>query len=153
MLLSILIPTYNRVHDLSYNLQLVEEIIIKKSLQDKISIIISNNNSSDATDEMLKDYLKISKLHILYFNQQENIGLEKNSLFCLSKSNSDYVMFLSDDDYLSEEYIYAVINTILENRNISCIVPSFVPILPDKAQLSTGKNSSVLILFGIVCML
>jgi glycosyltransferase involved in cell wall biosynthesis len=62
MLLSI--PTYNRVHDLLYNLQLLEKMIIKKNLEEKISIIVSDNNSSDSTGEMLKEYSKTSKLHI-----------------------------------------------------------------------------------------
>jgi hypothetical protein len=39
MLLTILIPTYNRANDLFYNLQLLENIIIKTNLKNKIAII------------------------------------------------------------------------------------------------------------------
>jgi glycosyltransferase involved in cell wall biosynthesis len=112
MLLTILIPTYNRVNDLLYNLRLLEPIIIKNNLKYKIAILISDNNSSDSTGQIVSEYLKTSELEIRLFNQTENIGLEKNALFCLAKATSEYIMYLSDDDYVREEYVCTVINTI-----------------------------------------
>ena len=80
--IDILIPTFNREKDLNKNLKILTDIIISNNLSDSINIIVSDNNSEDKTEDILKHYSNTFNW-IFYFKQEENIGLEKNAVFCL----------------------------------------------------------------------
>ena len=92
--LEILIPTYNRVKDLEKNLKILKDYIIKNKFLSEIRIIISDNNSTDSTEKMILELKKDEVLNklIKYNKQIENIGLEKNALDILSKSEAEYIM-------------------------------------------------------------
>lgn len=134
--LDILIPTYNRSIDLVYNLSIIEDIVVKGEWNDRVSIIVSNNCSTDTTDSDVRKFINKSSLNIIYYVQKSNIGLENNALFCLEKADADYVMYLGDDDYLNFEYFKKVMNGIDEIDNLGCILPSRIGITPSKELLS-----------------
>lgn len=128
-LLSILIPTYNRVYKLKKNLEDLIIYINNLSINKEIEIVISNNFSSDDTDIIVQECIDKNKnIYMKLYNQEKNIGLEKNAVYCLEKANGKYVMYIGDDDYISEEYLSKVISYIKDNKNISCIIPSFCEI-------------------------
>src|SRR5882762_7180605 len=105
MLLSILIPTYNRCSFFLKNLYILRECILGSSMSKDVEIIISNNCSTDKTDEAVTEFQsKRLDVHCNYFLQSKNIGLEKNALFVLSKAKGMYVMYVGDDDYIDYEY-------------------------------------------------
>lgn len=121
-LLTILIPTYNRANDLRKNLESIITIINENSLTEEVSIIVSNNKSTDNTCEVIKSFLEYN--FFKYYEQPRNVGLEKNALFTLAHAESKYVMYLGDDDYFSKDYLLAVIS-LVKCDNIHCIVPSW----------------------------
>lgn len=125
MLLDILIPTYNRIEPLKRNLELLISYITKLECKDKISIIISDNFSTDSTFEELNKLKSNTDVKISFYRQIENIGLEKNAVFVLSQANAKYVMFLGDDDFLQFDYLREVVEH-LESGNLTCIIPSFL---------------------------
>lgn len=138
MNLTILIPTYNRANDLMYNLRMLEDYILRHSLEKVISVLVSNNCSSDNTGILLTEYEKKSSISLTIYHQTKNVGLEKNALFCLEQATSDFVMYLGDDDYLDERYLVAVVKSIEEIDSLTCVIPSFVGILPNKEVLPFG---------------
>lgn len=140
MKLSILIATYNRCMDLSYNLKLLENYILNNSLQDTVSILISNNASTDNTKKIIDTFRQTTSVLCETFDQSSNIGLERNVLFCLNHAISDFVMFLGDDDYIDERYLLAVLKAIAEVKDLGCVIPSFVGITPDKQVLPMGRD-------------
>lgn len=141
MLLTILIPTYNRVNFLKKNCLSLVEIINKHQLSDKIKIIISNNQSPDATEIFLDEFSKNSNINIDIIHQKENIGSVKNVLFLLDKSTTEYIVFLGDDDYLHEQYLPTVIKLISEkSSNISSIIPSNLAISEDGEILGFSRD-------------
>jgi abequosyltransferase len=129
MIISILIPTYNRASSLDHNLKILSSILCDDIFKIKVCIIISNNASSDNTNLVVGKYA--NTLNIKYFSHRENIGLEKNALFVLKQANTPYVMYLGDDDYISKNYLRSVLYLIEQNENIRCIVPSWQGILLD----------------------
>ncbi|MBK5719453.1 glycosyltransferase family 2 protein [Dysgonomonas sp. Marseille-P4677] len=137
MLLTILIPTYNRCNDLLYNISLLEGFILSNSLEERVDIIISSNNSEDETKQKVTSFIKNTNIKITLYNQEANIGLEKNVIFTLSKAISEYVMFLGDDDYIDEEYLKRVICIISSEKDVHCIIPSFIGIKLDKTVIPT----------------
>ena len=143
MLLTILIPTYNRAKDLDYNISLLERYVSENNLKDKVSILISNNFSQDNTIEVVSDHIHKGLVRIEFYSQETNIGLEANALFCLGNTTSEYVMFLGDDDYLDERYLLKVIDVLSTNKKIHCIVPSFLTISKEKQLLKGSRDLDV----------
>jgi glycosyltransferase involved in cell wall biosynthesis len=86
-MLSICIPTHNRSEFLRWTLD--------KLLNDfpQSEIIISDNNSSDATRFMWHESAK-------YIRQTKNIGAFPNMRAALLEATGEYAVFCADDDYL-----------------------------------------------------
>lgn len=127
MILSIIIPTYNRSNYLILNLQRLTDSIRRLRKFSEIEIVISNNHSIDNTDELIKEFIKSNpSFNISYYKQESNIGLEKNVLFVLDRAQGNYVMFLGDDDYISKEYLIEVLEKINLNTDTKVIIPSFI---------------------------
>lgn len=141
MLLTILIPTYNRKDDLIFNLSVLDGIIMRNSLQDRVNIIISDNCSTDTTTLSVKKFIENSNVEILYFRQQQNFGLERNVLSALSYAVSQYIMYLGDDDFLDEKYLTTVYDLLENNKNIKSIISSTQGITPDRELIkNSGKD-------------
>lgn len=101
-ILTIAIPTFNRYKILKENLEL-----IFKDLNDDIQVIVSDNHSTDYTEIVCQEFKKHKNFQ--YFRNEKNIGYDANVLNAFNKSNSKYVWFLSDDDFVDNniiEYIY-----------------------------------------------
>lgn len=141
--LDILIPTYNRIEDLKKNINFLYNYIKKNSYESSVKIIISDNASQDNTYNEIVELCQNNnslKNIIKLFKQDKNIGLEKNALFTLEKSESDYIMYLGDDDYISENYLKEVIIKLSNNREIGVVIPSFYNILPTGEKLNVGRD-------------
>lgn len=129
MKLSILIPTYNRSLFLKKNLDLLNSHVHQGNFITEIEIVISNNNSSDNTDEILLEFQKQhNDIQLRYYLQKGNIGLEKNALFVLKEAKAEYVMYLGDDDYIDFEYLDGVLKHLKNSKNIFSIIPSWVAV-------------------------
>lgn len=141
MVLSILLPTYNRSKDLNKNLKNISDQIRSLDLYNKVEIIISNNCSTDDTAIVCSKYIESNRdIRIQYYLQEKNLGIELNSIFTLSKSTAEYILFLGDDDFFSIEYLYCVMDTICSNKQIGCIISSWQGIYSDGSLASAKRD-------------
>jgi len=108
-ILTIAIPTYNRAK------------YLKKCLQsalsycgDDIQIIVSDNNSSDETFEVVTSFMHDQRL--IYHKNEQNIGPLDNFYLLIEKSKSEYVFFVTDDDYLLPGSVEVVLEFILQKK-------------------------------------
>jgi abequosyltransferase len=138
MLLDILIPTFNRAEFLKKNIAMLADWIEELKCKDKVNIIISDNCSTDLTFEIALSLQKKFDINLDLYRQDENIGLEKNTVFVFSKATSEYVMFLGDDDFLDRNYLKHVLNYI-EKRFYTCILPTFLSKTVDGRVLGGGR--------------
>jgi glycosyltransferase involved in cell wall biosynthesis len=143
MLLSILIPTYNRANYLEKNLYMLEKYITNNNLVDDVKIIVSNNHSQDNTKDILDKFSKRDKIKIDIYHQEDNLGLERNVLFVLSKAKSEYVITLGDDDYLNEKYLINIINKLKTNQEIYCVIPSIKGLNPEGNIINSGRDLNI----------
>lgn len=69
-------------------------------------LIISNDNSTDNSDIIIKNYLKnhIYKDKVNYINNERNIGMMPNFINTLEKCKGDYVAICEGDDYWIDKY-------------------------------------------------
>lgn len=91
--LTIAIPTYNRCELLRQTLNSVIS-----QINPNIEILVSDNGSSDETEDMMKEYCK--NHNVCYYRNDTNLGMDNNFLKCLKNSNGEYIHLLSDDDIL-----------------------------------------------------
>jgi len=108
-LVTIGIPTYNRS---KYLKEAIESAL--NQTYPNIEIIVSDNASTDDTQEMMKQY--ISNPKVKYFRQKENIGIPGNWNTCLNMSNGKYFLLLNDDDVLEKEAIEILISKFKDKR-------------------------------------
>ncbi|MGP8321445.1 MAG: glycosyltransferase family 2 protein [Methanosarcinaceae archaeon] len=137
-LLSILILTYNREKEVIYNIKLLDEYINKLNISDDVEIIVSDNCSTDNTFKEIEELSNGLNTKITLYRQGKNIGLEKNALFVLEKSDAKYVMYIGDDDYIQKEYLKSVVEKV-KQQDLSCIVPGILAVTKNN-EIIRGKN-------------
>ena len=99
MLLSICIPTFNR---LPYLKEAIDALLpqIEKTMPGQVEFLVSDNCSTDGT----ADYLAAMQSNRLRFWTNEvNIGGDRNFLKCISEARGDYVWLVGDDDLVAHD--------------------------------------------------
>lgn len=118
--LTIGIPTYNRSSQLAESLEHITKIITKNSLNNDVEIFISNNASTDNTEEMVKSFQK-NYQNIRYAKNDVNLGYDRNVDKVLTEARGNFCWTLSDDDYINDESIVYILSIIKENPNVAYI--------------------------------
>lgn len=98
MILDICIPTYNRCDVLIENLSILMKIKSKSKFT--INIIISDNNSTDKTVECVTEQFGSA---VKIFQNNINVGVNRNIAKVLQYSEGDYAWLLGSDDSIFKE--------------------------------------------------
>jgi len=107
-LLTVFIPTYNRVSSLSITLN----SLLPQSDALSVPVLVVDNASSDATRSLLEE-LQANHSCLAFMSRRFNIGGEGNIVSAVSQITSDYVWILGDDDLASPN----ALSTILDDLN------------------------------------
>lgn len=91
-MISILLPTFNRVESLKLQVQ----NILDSSVLDNFSLTIVNDGSNDGTQEYLDSISDKSNIRIIH--NDKNLGYSKTLIKCLSLCSTEYMLWLTDDD-------------------------------------------------------
>ncbi len=144
-MIEILIPTYNRSKYLVKNILHIDTLIKKEDLGGKFRIMISNNDSTDDTNLALEQVKNKVGIELVIYQQETNVGLEKNAIFILENATSDYVIFLGDDDYFPDGYLTKLLN-ISNFNEYGVVIPGVSSltqdgvITPARADLKTRSH-------------
>jgi glycosyltransferase involved in cell wall biosynthesis len=119
-LVSICIPTFNGDRFITETL----ESVLNQTYR-PLEIIISDDNSSDRTLEIVHSLLDIhlesdSDLQIR-IHAHERLGLAKNWNFCLETSTGEYIKFLFQDDLLQPECVAEMVKLALQDDQIGLV--------------------------------
>lgn len=115
MLLSICIPTYNRVDSLNDCLNSI--LIADKNQKNlKYEICISDNGSVENTDTIVDAYK--SKLKIKYNKNEKNLGFALNALKTVSMSEGKYIWMIGNDDLLMPNSLNKLDKIFKENTDV-----------------------------------
>ena len=98
-LVSIGVPVYNGEEFIEKRL----ESILNQTFTD-FEVIISDNASTDRTQEICKKYEKNDK-RIRFFQQEKNCGLFHNYEFVLNHANVKYFVDANVDDLWHEDFL------------------------------------------------
>lgn len=117
---SIIIPTFNREN---YLYQAIESALNQD--YPNVEVIVSDNASTDNTEESVKKYLVDSRFK--YFRNEKNLGMVGNQRRGLFEySCGDWGLVLDSDDYLCDNsYISKAVKLIEENKNVVLVHANF----------------------------
>lgn len=107
--LSIAIPIYNGSRYIEKTL----DAILK---QKNFDLVISDNNSTDDTKKILKNYSKKYQNITINYNS-ENIGFDLNIRKCVELCKTEYVWLLTDDDLIRHDAV-EIVNSIIRNKGL-----------------------------------
>ncbi len=115
-ILTIAIPTYNRVHYLNACLKSLKEALPNNC--NELEILVIDNDSTDNTEEVVNN---IKKMDIKYIKNNTNIGPDENFKKCIIKANSKFVWLFGDDDIFFKDSIEFILSIIKNNNNLGLI--------------------------------
>lgn len=109
-LISICIPTYNRADVLIKSL---ESYVNCNGFDDEIEVIISDNASTDKTQEVGEEYAS-KYANVKYFRNEENIR-DKNFPLSLERATGEYLKLMKDNLILSKNGLIYLKDAIRQN--------------------------------------
>ena len=122
-LLTIAIPTYNRLKYLKQLLPcVVKQVKDVNAEKDKVEIVISDNASSEDYYTYCSSFIDAdSNIDIRYFRNNKNLGSERNFAKAISRAKGKYVWLIGDDDILLSNAVTSVLEAA-ENWEPSMII-------------------------------
>lgn len=108
--ITISIPTFNRPDTLK---DAVDSALNQRGHDDFCVLVVDNNPMEDTETTRLMEAYHSKKL--LYFKNNENIGMFGNQNRCFEIPKSEYVVLLHDDDMLLPNYLYEC-DRVLDDR-------------------------------------
>ena len=103
ILVSVIVPTYNQ----SEYWELTLLSIINQKTNFHYEIIISNDASTDNSDNVIQDIIKTKvnneNISIKYFNHENNLGMIKNWMFYIKQCKGKYIAVCEEEDYWIDE--------------------------------------------------
>ena len=116
--LSIIIATFNREKRLKKSLPL-----LLSEDSDQYEFIIIDNNSSDKTQQLVSSFSKKDN-RIRYFKNHSNIGANRNYYRGYLEAKSNWICFMTDDDYVQPGFLSELIKIIDKNQDCGLIINS-----------------------------
>ena len=111
-ILTIGIPTYNRAEYLNICLS---NICKEVGNDDRVEIIVSDNNSNDNTEQIVKNYMDIYG-NISYHKNNENLGFDKNIRNIYNTSKGEYIKLHGDDDFYNQGSFNYILKILTSNN-------------------------------------
>ena len=112
MKISICIPHYNRIDYLIKSLEIIE-------LQNyrNFEVVISDDCSTDNSEESIKNYISRSNCHFVYYRFISNQGYDRNLRKSMELATGDYCLILGNDDTLANENVLTKLFVFLGANN------------------------------------
>lgn len=92
--------------------------LLNQTFQD-FDVVIHDDQSSDSTLEILREYSNRDKRFNIYHNR-ENLGCIKNYNNCVSLAQGTWIKFLNHDDFLAPQCLEKMVQATAQNVPIIC---------------------------------
>jgi hypothetical protein len=111
-MVSIGVPTYNRAQSLERTL-----LSLRAQTYPSIEIVISDNASTDETHALCIRH-RTEDARVRYLRQTTNIGAEQNFATVLKEARGELFMWLSDDDWLDDDYVDRCARVLIDRHDV-----------------------------------
>lgn len=112
--LSVIVPTYNRSELLR---RCLASVLAEQSV--KMEVLVADNASPDDTQAILASF---ADARLRYWRHETNVGIEKNILSLLKKARGEWVLCITDDDYLLPGGLRCLVAMAREDRSLGVIL-------------------------------
>jgi glycosyltransferase involved in cell wall biosynthesis len=131
---TILIPTFNRV-------KLLKRAIasVTRQTYSQLNIIVCDNSSTDETELIVRDLANFDN-RIIYLRHPSNIGGLENFRYAFSLVKTPFFCVLSDDDFLTKDFIFDSVKVLQENTNVGFVIQNSLWINELGELISTGGH-------------
>ena len=121
-LISICVPTYNRPFELKRMLESIDS-----SKVEDFNIVISENCSTrqKETREQVEDFKLKSPYEVHYYENEQNVGYDKNIRALVKRATGKFIMFFSDDDIFMPGALDKFIAFVYEHQDVGYILRSY----------------------------
>lgn len=113
MKISICIPQYNRIEILLSNLQIIE-----KQTYNFIEVVVSDDCSTDDTQEKILNLKDAYRFPIKYFRFGQNMGYDRNFRKSMELATGEYCFILGNDDTLFEPETVSKLAEFLQQNDL-----------------------------------
>jgi hypothetical protein len=114
-LVSVGVPTYNRADSLRRALGSV-----LGQTHRRLELVISDNASNDATEQLCRS-LAAGDERVRYLRQPVNAGPTANFNRLFEEMRGEYVMVLSDDDWLDDGYVASCLRELIADPELALV--------------------------------
>ena len=127
-LVSICIPSYNRPVELRRLLDSIDSTQV-----DEIEIVICEDKAPKREEvrAQVDDFKKRSLYQVVYIENEENCGYDKNLRNLINNANGEFVIFMGDDDMFIPGQLDGYLNYISQNRDCGYILRCYKNIYKD----------------------
>lgn len=112
MKISFCIPQYNRIQYLLKNLD-----ILSRQTYDNIEVVISDDASTDDTEEQIEKYKLTYRYPLSYYRHSKNVGYDANLRKSMELATGDFCFLLGNDDTIPEKDSIRQLVLFLEANN------------------------------------
>jgi len=113
--LSIVIPTFNRCYLL---MDCVESIIVSsQGFEDRFELIVSNDASTDETEEVVRTLQDKYPL-IKYIRNEKNLYTDKHFTKIIENANFEFFWIIGDDDKITKNAMQEVFKQLDNDKNL-----------------------------------
>lgn len=140
--LAIYIPTWNRPNELKVQLTALRHQV--NEFQDRVTVIVSDNNSTDLASKEVQEWIKELEWVTLR-RRPSNIGANANIL-CgfLEGSDESYIWVLADDTTVSDNALRNIFGAIASEPDIVALYDDDQRSLPGTLRFSSANVQTVL---------
>ena len=118
-LVSICVPTYNRVEFLKRSLT---GILAQR--HEPLEILIGDNASTDATADVCRQLAQTDP-RVRHIRREKNIGIYPNHNLLIEESGGEYLCFLHDDDEYDPHLIEQAVLFLNEHPDVGLVAPNW----------------------------
>ena len=115
---TVIVPVYNSEKYIGRCL----DSILKQTYKDFV-IMVVNDGSKDNSQEIINKYKENYSDKIISI-EQHNKGVATTRNESIKRANSEYIMFIDNDDYIDEDYIETYVN-IIEDGNYDIVLGGY----------------------------
>ena len=127
-LISISIPSYNRPEELY---RLLKSIDSKQSEKFEIVICEDKSPKRDEVNKIVQKYISEVDYEVKYFENDKNLGYDKNIKELVTKASGDFIVFMGDDDTFIPDALDKLIDFLENNHKIGYVLKSHQYIFKD----------------------
>ena len=125
--ISISIPVYNGGDLLKKSLEILYSSTNNKKFSHFYELVISDNGSTDNTQEIINKYkkkLKRNNIQVKYYRKNRNTGFYHNFIKTIKLATGEYILFMCDDDHPQGNF-YKEIFKLFKTNNYKelCFLP------------------------------